>query len=331
MNKLHLAIAAGVLLATSAITAQKCTAQTGMAQAWPSRNVRCIVPFAAGSTPDTVGRILADRLQKKLGVPFVVENKPGASGNIGTDAIAKSEADGYTFGLSIVGPLVLNKLLFKALPYDPAKDLVPIMIVATQPSVLVVSNDLGVKDFASLVARLKKDSAKLNYGSIGYGSLSQLAMVAIAAKSEAHPEHIAYPGSPNVVTALTRNDVQMAVLPAASVAPQAEAGLLKMLAVTSGTRSALLPNVPTLRESGIDGIEAGAWIGLVAPANTPAAILDQLRAAVAEILAEPEIREKLTALYMEPVADTPDEFRAVMKQELDRWGPVIEHNNIHIE
>ena len=331
MNKLHLAIAAGVLLATSAITAQKCTAQTGMAQAWPTRNVRCIVPFAAGSTPDTVGRILADRLQKKLGVPFVVENKPGASGNIGTDAIAKSEADGYTFGLSIVGPLVLNKLLFKALPYDPAKDLVPIMIVATQPSVLVVSNDLGVKDFASLVARLKKDSAKLNYGSIGYGSLSQLAMVAIAAKSEAHPEHIAYPGSPNVVTALTRNDVQMAVLPAASVAPQAEAGLLKMLAVTSGTRSALLPNVPTLRESGIDGIEAGAWIGLVAPANTPAAILDQLRAAVVEILAEPEIREKLTALYMEPVADTADEFRAVMKQELDRWGPVIENNNIHIE
>jgi tripartite-type tricarboxylate transporter receptor subunit TctC len=331
MNKLHLAIAAGVLLATTAITAQKCTAQTGMAQAWPTRNVRCIVPFAAGSTPDTVGRILADRLQKKLGVPFVVENKPGASGNIGTDAIAKSEADGYTFGLSIVGPLVLNKLLFKALPYDPAKDLVPIMIVATQPSVLVVSNDLGVKDFASLVARLKKDSAKLNYGSIGYGSLSQLAMVAIAAKSEAHPEHIAYPGSPNVVTALTRNDVQMAVLPAASVAPQAEAGLLKMLAVTSGTRSALLPNVPTLRESGIDGIEAGAWIGLVAPANTPAAILDQLRAAVVEILAEPEIREKLTALYMEPVADTADEFRAVMKQELDRWGPVIENNNIHIE
>jgi tripartite-type tricarboxylate transporter receptor subunit TctC len=326
MKKLLLAIAAVCWLATSAVTAQ-----TGMAERWPTRNVRCIVPFAAGSTPDSVGRILADRLQKKLGVAFVVENKPGASGNIGTDAIAKSEADGYTIGLSIVGPLVLNKLLFKALPYDPAGDLAPVTIVATQPSVLVVSNDLGVTDFASLVARLERDSAKLNYGSIGYGSLSQLAMVAIAAKSEAHPEHIAYPGSPNVVTALTRNDVQMAVLPAASVAPQAEAGLLKMLAVTSGTRSALLPDVPTLRESGIDGVEAGAWIGLVAPANTPAAILDQIRATVVEILAEPEVRDKLTALYMEPVGNTPDEFRAVMKQELDRWGPVIQANNIHIE
>jgi tripartite-type tricarboxylate transporter receptor subunit TctC len=196
---------------------------------------------------------------------------------------------------------------------------------------LVISNDLGVKDFASFVALLKKDSAKLNYGSIGYGSLSHLAMAAIASKSNAHPEHIAYPGSPNVVTALTRSDVQMAVLPAASVAPQAKAGLLKMLAVTSGTRSALLPEVPTLMESGIDGIEADAWIGLVAPASTPAAILDQIRATVLEILTEPAVREKLTALYMEPVGNTPDEFRSVMKQELDRWGPVIESNNIRIQ
>src|SRR5580693_4040860 len=170
MKKLLLAIAAAALLTTSDVMAQ-----TGMAEIWPTRNVRCIVPFAAGSTPDSVGRILADRLQKKLGVAFVVENKPGASGNIGTDAIAKSEADGYTIGLSIVGPLVLNKLLFKSLPYDPARDLAPVTIVATQPSVLVVSNDLGVTDFAALVARLKRDSAKLNYGSIGYGSLSQLA------------------------------------------------------------------------------------------------------------------------------------------------------------
>jgi len=134
-----------------------------------------------------------------------------------------------------------------------------------------------------------------------------------------------------VVTALTRNDVQMSVLPAASVAPQAQAGLLKMLAVTSATRSALLPDVPTLRESGIEGIEAGAWIGLVAPANTPAAIQDKIYATVVEIMAEPAVREKLTALYMEPVANTPNEFRAVIKQELDRWGPVIEKNNIRIQ
>jgi len=321
MKALHLLTAAVVVLTTTMV----------QAQTWPTRNVRFIVPFAAGSTPDSVGRILADRLQTKLGFPFVVENKPGASGNTGTDAIVKSEADGYTIGLSIVGPLALNKLLFKALPYDPARDLAPITIVATQPSVLVVSNDLGAKDFASFVTLLKKDSAKLNFGSIGYGSLSHLSMVAIAMKTETHPEHIAYAGSPNVVTALTRSDVQMSVLPAASVASQAQAGLLKMLAVTSATRSALLPDVPTLREIGIDGIEAGAWIGLVAPAKTPAVVLDRIRSTVVEIVAEPAVREKLKALYMEPVANTPDEFRAVIKQELDRWGPVIEKNNIRVQ
>jgi tripartite-type tricarboxylate transporter receptor subunit TctC len=312
------------MLATGAIRART------EARIWPTRSVRIIVPFAPGSTPDSLGRILADRLQAKLNVPFVVENKPGASGNTGTDAVAKADPDGTTVGLSIVGPLALNKLLFKTLPYDPAKDLAPITIVATQPSVLVASNALGVKDFSGFAALLKRDSAKLNYGSIGYGSLSHLAMAAIAMKSDARPEHIAYAGSPNVVTALTRNDVQMAVLPAAAVVPQGQAGKLTMLAVTSATRSALLSEIPTLRENGIDGIEAGAWVGLVAPANTPAAIQDKLRTTVVEILAEPSVREKLAALYMEPVGDTPDEFRAVIRQELDRWGPVIENNDIHI-
>jgi tripartite-type tricarboxylate transporter receptor subunit TctC len=326
MQKFVLWTAALATLA-AATTAQ---AQTGT-QAWPARSVRIIVPFAPGSTPDSIGRILADRLQSKLGQPFVVENKPGASGNTGTDAVAKADPDGTTIGLSIVGPLALNKLLFKALPYDPAKDLAPITIVATQPSVLVASNALGVTNFADFAALLKRDSARLNYGSIGYGSLSHLSMAAIAMKSDAHPEHIAYAGSPNVVTALTRNDVQMSVLPAASVVSQAQAGMLKMLAVTSATRSALLPDVPTLRENGIDGVEAGAWVGLVAPAALPAAIQDKIRSTVVEIMAEPAVREKLTALFMEPVANTPDEFRAVIRQELDRWGPVIEKNNIHID
>jgi tripartite-type tricarboxylate transporter receptor subunit TctC len=325
MKKLFSLTAAVAMLATGAIQAQT------EAQIWPTRSVRIIVPFAPGSTPDSLGRILADRLQARLNVPFVVENKPGASGNTGTDAVARADPDGTTIGLSIVGPLALNKLLFKMLPYDPAKDLAPITIVATQPSVLVASNALGVKDFQNFAAMLKRDSAKLNYGSIGYGSLSHLSMAAIAMKSDARPEHIAYAGSPNVVTALTRNDVQMAVLPAAAVVSQAQAGMLTMLAVTSATRSALLPETPTLRENGIDGVEAGAWVGLVAPANTAAAIQDKIRTTVVEILAEPAVREKLVALYMEPVANTPEEFRAVIRQEIDRWRPVIENNNIHIE
>jgi tripartite-type tricarboxylate transporter receptor subunit TctC len=302
------------------------------AQTWPSKQyVRIIVPFAPGSTPDLVGRILAETFQTKFGASFVVENKPGASGNTGTDAVAKADPDGYTIGLSIVGPLALNKLLFQKLPYDPAKDLAPITIVVTQPSVLVVSNELKVKSFAELAALLSHDSSKLNFGSIGQGSLSHLAMVAIAMKSDAHPEHIAYAGSPNVVIALARNEVQMAVLPAVSVVPQARAGALTMLAVTSPRRSALLPDLPTLREAGVAGVEAGAWIGLVAPANTPKSIQDALRSAVLQIVAEPSVREKFSALLMEPVANTADEFRAVLKEETDRWGPIIEKNNIRID
>jgi tripartite-type tricarboxylate transporter receptor subunit TctC len=324
----RLTLIAAVIIFAAGMTHLPTTAN---AQPWPSRTIRFIVPFGPGSTPDIIARILADGLQARLHQPFVIENRPGASGNTGTDAVAKAEPDGYTIGLSIVGPLALNKLLFKALPYDPGKDLALITIVATQPSILVASNDLGVKNFADFAAVLKRDSAKLNFGSIGYGSLSHLAMAAIAMKSDAHIEHIAYAGSPNVVTALTRNDVQMSVLPAASVVPLAKSGQLTMLAVTSARRSALLPDVPTLRENGVDGVEADAWDGLIAPAKTPPEIIERLRATAVAVLAEPAIHDKLALQYMEPVGDTADEFRATIQQELNRWTPVIEKNNIHID
>jgi tripartite-type tricarboxylate transporter receptor subunit TctC len=278
-----------------------------------------------------MGRVLAERLQAKLGQPFIVENKPGASGNTGTEAIAKADADGYTIGLSIVGPLALNKLIFPSLGYDPAKDLAPITIVATQPNVLVVSNELGVSNFRDLAAVLKRDAAKLNFGSIGYGSLSHLAMAAIAMKNGVALTHVPYPGSPAAVTAVIRNDVQMAVLPAASVATQAKGGLLKMLAVTSAKRSPLLPELPTLRESGIEGVEAGAWVGLIAPSKTPVEIQKRLLQAATESLAEPDTREKFSAQYMEVVASTPDGFRANLAEELARWGPVITANKIRID
>ncbi len=253
------------------------------AASWPSKPVRVIVPFAPGSTPDNLARIIAEKLQAKFGQPFVVENKPGASGNLGTDAVAKAEPDGTTIGVSIVGPLVLNALLFPKLPYDPQTDLAPITVVITQPSVLVVSNALGVDSFPALADKLRSDGAKLNYGSIGYGSLSHLSMIAITRDLVAKPQHLPFAGSPAVVTALTRNDVQMAVLPAISVAPQAQAGKMKMLAVTSAKRSVLLPELPTLGVFGLAAAEAGAWNGLISPAGTPADIQARLREAVVKI------------------------------------------------
>lgn len=300
------------------------------AQDWPTHTVRMIVPFGAGSTPDSLARIVADRLQARLGQPFVVENKAGASGNLGTDAVAKAAPDGYTLGLSIVGPLALNTLIFPSLPYDPARDLAPVTILAAQPSILVVSKDLPVNSAEELVALLKRDPGKYSYGSIGSGSLSHLAMEALAQRSGSHPVHVPYGGSPQAVTALIRGDVQMAVLPAASVAAQGEAGQIKMLAVSSARRSSLFPRLPTLKEAGIPDVEADAWVGLVAPATTSEAIIGELQKEVLQILAEPDTRKKLRDQFMEPVGNSPAEFRAVVTSELDRWAPVIKAANIKV-
>jgi tripartite-type tricarboxylate transporter receptor subunit TctC len=299
------------------------------AQDWPSRTVRIVVPFGPGSTPDLVARLIADKLQQRLGQNFIVENKPGASGNIGTDAVAKAEPDGYTLGVSIGGPLAINTLLFAKLPYDPAKDIAPVTQLVTQPSILAVNAGLGVNSVEELIALLKKEPGKFNFGSIGNGSLSHLAMEAIAQKSGTQIVHVPYPGSPQAVTALIRSDVQMACLPGISVASQASSGAIKMLAVSTAARSKLVAELPTLKELGID-VEADAWNGLIAPAHTPQAIIDKLQREVAEILKFPDIREKLAAQLMEPIGNTPAEFRAKIEADVVRWAPVIKAANIRI-
>jgi tripartite-type tricarboxylate transporter receptor subunit TctC len=299
------------------------------AQEWPARQVKLIVPFGPGSTPDIVMRLIADHLQHNLGQSFVVENKPGASGNIGTDAVAKAEPDGYTIGLSIGGPLAINTLLFGQLPYDPAKDLALITMLTTQPSALVVNAGLGVDTVAGLIDLLKKNPGKYNYGSIGNGSLSHLAMEAIALKSGTQMVHIPYASSPQAMTALLRDDVQMACLPAISVTPHLAAGQVKILAITTSQRSALLPGIATLREAGVD-VEADAWNGLIAPARTPAAVIASVRNAVVHALNAPAIREKLAAQIMEAIPTTPAEFRARIDADIARWTPVIRAANIKV-
>ncbi len=301
------------------------------AQEWPTRTVKIVVPFGAGSTPDSLARIVADHLQKSLGQPFVIENKPGASGNLGTDAVAKADPDGYTLGVSIGGPLAINTLLFPKLPYNPATDLNLVTILASQPSVLVVNNSLGVQSVEDLVALLKREPGKYNYGSIGNGSLSHLAMEAISMQSGTQFVHVPYGGSPQAVTALLRGDVHMACLPAGSVVPQASAGQLKMLAITSAQRSTMLPDLKTLKEIGIANVEADAWVGLIAPAGTSEAIVKTLQKAVAEALHDPQLVEKLKGQFMEPVGNTSQQFHATVAADQARWKPVIESRHIKIE
>ena len=301
------------------------------AQDWPTRTVTIIVPFIAGSTPDSLARIVAESLQQRLGQPFVVENRPGASGNTGTAAVAKAAPDGHTLGVSIVGPLVINHLLFAKMPYETAKDIAPITILASQPSVLTLAPTVAADSVESLLAAIKREPDKFTYGSIGRGSLSHLAMASLAMKAGVTVVHLPFAGSPAAVTALLRGDVQMAALPAASVAPQAGPGKLKLLAVTSPQRSALLPSLPTLREAGIAGVEADAWVGLIAPAGTSEAILARIHKAVVAVLAEPALVAKLEVQFMVPIANSPDEFRALLKEEHDRWAPIIAAGGIKAE
>jgi tripartite-type tricarboxylate transporter receptor subunit TctC len=301
------------------------------AQDWPSRQVTIVVPFIAGSTPDSLARIVAESLQQRLSQPFVIENRPGASGNTGTAAVAKAAPDGHTLGVSIVGPLVINHLLFAKMPYETEKDIAPITILAAQPSVLAIAPNVAADSVESLLAAIKREPDKFTYGSIGRGSLSHLAMASLAMKAGVTVVHLPFSGSPAAVTALLRGDVQMAVLPAASVVPQAGPGKLRLLAVTSPQRSPLLPDLPTLREAGIAGVEADAWVGLIAPAGTNDAMLAQIHKVVVATLGEPALVEKLKAQFMVPIGNTPDAFRAVLREEHDRWAPIIAAGGIKAE
>lgn len=316
------------LLIAALLTLTAAVAQPAAAQTWPDKNVRIVVPFGPGSTPDTVARVIADQLKARHpGVTVVVENKPGASGNL--DTVAKAAPDGQTIGVSIGGPLAINTLLFSKLPYDPHKDIAPVTQLITQASVLTATPSLNVKTVSDLVALLKSNPGKYNFSSIGNGSLSHLAMEALAIKSGTKLVHVPYTSSPQAVTAVIRGDAQLACLPAISVVPQAEAGKVTMLAVSTAKRSTFLPNVPTLKESGID-VEADAWMGLIAPGGTPKPLVDAISREVVAIIKLPDVRQKLATQFMEPVGSTPEEFRTLIDNEIARWAPVIKAADVKV-
>jgi tripartite-type tricarboxylate transporter receptor subunit TctC len=320
-----LAFLFGVFLA-----ALQAIAVPALAQDWPAKTVKIIVPFGAGSTPDIVARLIAESLQQKYPASaFIVENKPGASGNIGTDAVAKADPDGATIGVSIGGPLAINTLLFPSLPYDPKTDIAAVTQLVTMPSVLAVNPGLGVNSVADLVALLKREPGKYDFGSIGNGSLSHLSMEAIALKSGTQIVHVPFTGSPQAMTAVIRGDVQMACLPAASVVALAKDGKVKMLAVSLAKRSPFLPDLPTLKESGID-VEADTWMGLIAPGKTPPDLVAKINKDVAEVIRAPAVRDKLATQFMAPVGNSPAQFRAVIDAEVARWAPVIKAADVKL-
>ena len=293
------------------------------AQQYPSKPVKVIIPYPPGSTPDIVGRTLSTKLQEALGQAFVVENRTGAGGNIGAEAVAKSPADGYTLLIGINGPAAINKFLYKNLNYDSDKDLLPVSLLASAPQMLVVTPSVAANDFKTFVGYLKANPGRLSYGSVGSGSAAHLTMELLKNDARVFIVHIPYRGFPPAVTDMLSGNIQtmFAIVPA--VLPQVRAGKLKALAVTGLKRSAMAPDVPSVAELGYPQLESLAWIGLLAPAGTPAEVVNRLHAEGTKAMRAPDTRDALGKQGFDVVANTPGEFSAWIRTEQAKWSKVI--------
>jgi tripartite-type tricarboxylate transporter receptor subunit TctC len=309
---------------------------TAPAQSWPSKPVRIIVPFPPGGTTDIVARSLGVELQKMWGQPVIIENRAGAGGNVGAEAVAKSPNDGYTLLMGTVGTHAINAPLFahagNKMPFDPVKDFVPITLAAGVPNVMVVNPKVPVNSVSEFIAYAKANPGKLNMASSGNGTSIHLTGELFKTMTGTYMVHLPYRGSAPAVSDLLagNTDVMFDNLP--SALPHIKAGKLKALAVTSRARSSALPNVPTIEEAAkLNGFDASSWFGLFAPAGTSRTIVDKIHADVAKALAVPEVRERFVAQGAQPGGTTPDQFAAFIRAETDKWTKVVKISNAKVD
>ena len=293
------------------------------AQAWPSRPIKLVVPFPPGSSPDIIARLLAEPLGQALGQTVVVDNKPGAGGNIGTGAVAKADPDGYILLFTIQGPLVTAPLLSANLNYDPLKDLAPVTLVATSPNVLVVDPKLGANTLADFVRIAKEKGGQLNYGSVGNGSAAHLAMELFKARAGLDIVHVPYQGFPQVVNAILAGQVQAGFMVPGIAMGQVRAGKLKALGVTTLGRSGSLPDLPSFVEQGYAGFEAISWQAVLAPAGTPKPIIERVSRELIRIIKSDDVRGKILGQYFSAAGTAPEALAGLMKSERERWAKVI--------
>ena len=297
------------------------------AQAWPTKPVKMIVPFAAGGATDVVARLLAQKLTEEWGQSVVVENRAGAGGNIGGDVVAQSSPDGYTLLMASGAIVIAGPHMYKSLPYDPARDLVPITNVATGPQVIAVSNDLPAKDLRELIAYAKANPKKVNYGSAGIGAQTHLAAENFAHSAGIELTHVPYKGESAALTDLMGGQIQLVTANLSAALAFIRDGKMRALAVTSRERNPALPDVPAASEV-LPGFENAGWFGLLAPTGTPKEVIDRIYRDSARIVLSEEFRAKLAQLGMTPVANSPAEFSASNRRESARWERVIRERGI---
>jgi tripartite-type tricarboxylate transporter receptor subunit TctC len=301
---------------------------TAAAQTYPSKPIRFIVPFPPGGGNDTMARAFGQKMSEGFAQPIVIDNRPGAGGNIGAETAARALPDGYTVFLGGVGSHGINPNLQLKLPYDPLKDFAPISLIASAPLVIVVPPSLPIKSVSDLVQLAKARPGELNYASSGTGTIAHLSAELLNSMAKIKLEHVPYKGTGPALTDLLAGRVQVMFNSAVSILPQVRSGKLRALAMTAAKRSAAMPDLPTVAESGVPGYEAASWYGVLAPAGTPRPIMEKLNSEIVRIARTPEVRERLAADGADPVGSSPEEFAAYIKLELTRWARVIDQARI---
>jgi len=307
------------------------TTSLGYAQDYPNKPVRMVVPFPPGGTTDILARAVGQKLSESWGQQVVIDNRGGAGGNIGTDIVAKSPADGYTLLMGTVGTHAINASLYGKLPFDPIKDFAPVTLVASVPNVLVVNSTVDSKSVKELIALAKSKPGQLAFASSGNGTSIHLAGELFKSMTGTAMLHIPYKGSAPAIAELLGGQTNMMFDNLPSAMPHIKSGRLRALAVTSVRRSPALPDIPTIAETGISGYEASSWFGVLAPAGTPKDVVAKIQADIAKALNAPEIKERLSGQGAEPVGNTPEQFAEHIKAESAKWAKVVRDSGAKVD
>ena len=301
-----------------------CAAAPALAQDYPNKPIRIVVPFATGGVTDTTARVLSDKLSRNLGQTVTVENRPGGSGNPGTLYVAQSAPDGYTLLLAFDGTMVINPFVFPKIPFDTVKDFAPVTKLGDAALVLVAHPSLPARNFAELMAYSKAHPGKLSFGHSGTGGTTHVAGELLKQRSGLDMTHIPYKSGGQAVIDAIGGQVPLAYSAVAGAHAHVKSGKLNAIGVSMTRRASSLPDVPTFIEQGVSGFDVSSWVGIMAPAKTPRPVIDKLHAAIVAVMKEPDMRERLVTLGVEPVANTPEQFGEQIKADLARWQKVVE-------